>query len=101
MFFAIPEQPSRRSAYYPGSRPESPGSSSIKDGGSWLLTTLPSSAESGIKRQGELKLTDGGDLEGKLTVTYTGLEASQRRVEEHLTDAAERKKFLEDAVKES
>ena len=72
-----------------------------KDGGTWLQTTLPGSAESGIKRQGDLKLTDSGDLEGKLTLTYTGLEASQRRVGERLADAAERKKFLEDAVKES
>ena len=72
-----------------------------KDGGTWLQTTLPGSAESGIKRQGDLKLTDSGDLEGKLTLTYTGLEASQRRVGERLADAAERKKFLEDEVKGS
>jgi hypothetical protein len=78
-----------------------PGLKLDKDGGTWLQTTLPASAESGIKRQGDLKLTDTGDLEGKLTVTYTGLEASQRRVEERLTDAAERKKFLEDEVKGS
>jgi Domain of Unknown Function with PDB structure (DUF3857) len=78
-----------------------PGLKLDKDGGTWVQTTLPSSAESEIKRQGDLKLSDSGDLEGKLTVTYTGLEASQRRVEEHLTDAAERKKFLEDEVKGS
>jgi len=72
-----------------------------KDGGSWLLTTLPNSAESSIQRKGALKLSDTGDLEGKLTVTYTGLEARHRRVEEHLADEAERKKFLEDEVKES
>lgn len=72
-----------------------------KDGGSWLQTALPTSAESGIHRKAELKLNDTGDLEGKLTVTFTGLEASQRRVEERLADAAEHKKYLEDEIKGS
>jgi Domain of Unknown Function with PDB structure (DUF3857) len=72
-----------------------------KDGGSWLQTYLPASAESGIQRKAELKLSDTGDLEGKLTLTFTGLEASSRRVEERLTDDAARKKFLEDGVRES
>ena len=72
-----------------------------KDGGSWVITSLPDSAESGIQRKAELKLTETGELEGKLTVTYTGLEASQRRVEERLADEPERKKFLEDEVKEA
>ena len=48
-----------------------------------------------------MKLTETGDLEGKLTVTYTGLEASQRRIEERLSDDTDRKKFLEDEVKEA
>ncbi|HTW57673.1 MAG TPA: DUF3857 domain-containing protein [Terriglobales bacterium] len=72
-----------------------------KDGGSWLQTTLPDSKESSIQRKAELRLTDTGDLEGKLSVIYTGLEASQRRVEERLADDTERKKYLEDEVKES
>jgi len=40
-----------------------------------------------------LKLDETGELEGKLTVTYTGLEATRRRVEERLADETERKKF--------
>jgi len=72
-----------------------------KQGGSWLRTTLPGSAESSIRRKAELKLGETGDLEGKLTVTYTGLEASQRRREERLADTAARKIFLEDEVKGS
>jgi hypothetical protein len=72
-----------------------------KDGGSWLQTTLPGPTESGIHRNAELKLSDTGDLEGKLTVTFTGLEASQRRMEERLSDDAARKTFLEDDVKGS
>lgn len=70
-----------------------------KDGGTWLQTTVPASAESGIHRTAALKLSDAGDLEGKLTVSYTGLEASERRVEQRLTDDADRKKFLENEVK--
>ena len=70
-----------------------------KDGGTWVETSLPTSADSGIQRKAELKLTETGDLEGKLTVTYTGLEAAQRRVEERLADDTQRKKLLEDEVR--
>jgi hypothetical protein len=72
-----------------------------RDGGTWLETSLPSSADSGIRRKAELKLNDMGELEGKLVVTYTGLEASQRRVGERLADDTEREKYLEDEVKEA
>jgi len=72
-----------------------------KDGGSWIQTSVPESGDSVIDRKADLKLSDTGDLEGKLTVTYSGLEASQRRVEERLVDDTERKKFLEDEVKEA
>ena len=72
-----------------------------KDGGSWVETTLPESAESRIERKAELKLSqETGELEGKLTVTYTGLEALSRRVNERNEDDTEHKKFLEDEVKE-
>src|SRR5438132_3687117 len=71
-----------------------------KDGGSWVRTMLPASSDSRIERKADLKLSDTGDLEGNLTVTFTGLEALSRRVEERNVDEAERKKFLEDQVKE-
>src|SRR5262249_869013 len=45
-------------------------------------------------------IPDTDSLEGKLTVTYTGLEAQRRRVEERNDDEADRKKFLEDDVKD-
>ena len=45
-------------------------------------------------------MSETGELEGKLTVKYTGLEAMVRRREERNEDAAERKKFLEDQVQE-
>jgi uncharacterized protein DUF3857 len=70
-----------------------------KDGGTWIESTLPQSSESQIERKARLKLSDTGDLEGNLTVTFTGLEAMNRRVEERLSDETERKKYLEDEVK--
>ena len=72
-----------------------------KDGGKWINTTLPPSDASRIERKGDLKLNDDGSLEGKITVTWTGLSASWRRVNERDEDSANRKKFLEDDVKES
>jgi hypothetical protein len=77
-----------------------PGLRLDKDGGTWITTTLPASAESRIERKANLRLADTGDLEGTLTVTFAGLEASRRRVEERNADDAARKKFLEDQVRE-
>jgi hypothetical protein len=71
-----------------------------KDGGNWVTTALPESSASRIERSASLKLSDTGDLEGKLKVTFTGLEAMWRRVEERNVDDAGRKHFLEDQVKE-
>ena len=71
-----------------------------KDGGSWVNTPMPESSVSRIERKADLKMTTEGSLEGKLSVTYSGLEAEWRRVEERNEDEAQRKKFLEDEVKE-
>jgi len=70
-----------------------------KDGGTWVQTSLPPSSASRVECNAALKLDDTGTLEGKLTVTYTGLEASWRRQEERHEDAADRKKFLEDEIR--
>jgi len=70
-----------------------------KDGGQWIQTPIPAPSQSGILRKAELKLSDTGDLEGKVILTFTGLEASQRRVEERLVDEAERKKYMEEELK--
>ena len=69
-----------------------------KDGGSWIQTTLPQASESRIERVGKLKLSDSGDLEGMLTLTYTGLEAMYNRTEERNEDEVARKKSLEERV---
>ena len=71
-----------------------------KDGGTWVQTALPPSAESRVERHADLKVSSTGDLEGKLTITFTGIEAMRRRVEERNQDAADRKKLLEDQARE-
>jgi len=69
-----------------------------KDGGTWIFTTLPESSESRIERSANLKLSEAGDLEGKLTITYTGLEAMYHRLTVRNSDDVARKKFAEDAA---
>jgi len=71
-----------------------------KEGGSWVTTSLPDPDVSQVARKADLKITEEGDLQGKLTVTFTGLEAIWRRSAEHHEDAASRKKSLEDQVRE-
>lgn len=77
-----------------------PGLRLDKDGGSWVQTGLPDSDASHIERTAKLKLTSEGVLEGKMKLTFTGLEALSRRAEERNQDDTERKKFLEEQVKE-
>jgi Domain of Unknown Function with PDB structure (DUF3857) len=72
-----------------------------KEGGTWITTPLPQSNESRIERKATLKLAETtGGLEGKLRVTFTGLEALERRLEERNADEADRKAFLEEQVRE-
>jgi hypothetical protein len=71
-----------------------------KDGGAWIQTMIPESAASKIVRKADIAVSTTGDIEGRLTVTFTGLEAMQRRREERNEDEAARKKLLEDQAKE-
>ena len=70
-----------------------------KDGGVWIETPLPLSADSQIIRKADFKITNEGSLEGKVTVTYTGLEAATRRQEWRDQDDVARKKYLEEVFK--
>jgi Domain of Unknown Function with PDB structure (DUF3857) len=69
-----------------------------KNGGTWLDVPLSKAEQSRVTRKAELRLTEGGSLEGKVTVTYTGLLASSRRFSERNDDDVERKQFLEDEL---
>ena len=70
-----------------------------KDGGSWIKTPVPDSATSQIIRKADLKADSEGNVEGKLTLTYTGLEALAKRTDQRHEDDQQRKKYLEDIVK--
>jgi hypothetical protein len=67
-----------------------------RDGGTWITTTLPEASESQIRHSATLQLTEIGDLEGKLTTTYTGLEAMSHRLQLRHSDDAARKRYLEE-----
>jgi len=72
-----------------------------KDGGAWVQTPVVESGISRVERKADLKLdADTGTLEGKLTVSYAGLEGLRRRWEEHGEDDAHKKEFLEEEVRE-
>lgn len=68
-----------------------------KDGGSFVTTPIPAAEKSRIERKAALKF-DRGTLTGVLTVTYTGLEASWRRLSERDEDDTDRKAFLKQEV---
>jgi hypothetical protein len=70
-----------------------------KEGGTWIKTPLPQSSASRIERKADLELSNAGDLQGKLTLTFTGLEAMYRRTDERNENESGRKKYLEDQVK--
>jgi hypothetical protein len=71
-----------------------------KDGGSWITPIpIPPSSVSRILRKADFTLSDAGDLQGKVTVTFTGLEAMKRRREKLHDDDTARKKYLEDDLK--
>ncbi len=72
-----------------------------KDGGTWVNTPVLESSVSQIERRADLKINPEGTLEGKLTVTYSGIEAAWRRFVERDEDESQRRKFLEDEISES
>jgi Domain of Unknown Function with PDB structure (DUF3857) len=71
-----------------------------RDGGAWIQTPMPDSALSEILRTATLKLTDDGTLEGKVSLSFTGLEAISRRREFYNQDDQARKKYLEELLKD-
>jgi hypothetical protein len=77
-----------------------PGLRLDKDGGTWIQTPLPFPSESQILRKANFTLTDAGDLEGKVDLTWTGLVAMYHRRYMRHSDDVEREKYLEDFIKE-
>jgi hypothetical protein len=72
-----------------------------KEGGTWIETPRPDCDITRVERKADLRLTEDGVLEGKVTVTFTGLEAFGMRRDADDTDDIARKKMLEDSIRES
>ena len=72
-----------------------------KEGGTWVTIPLPDPAFSGIERVATLQLDDTGTLEGKVTLTFKGLSALWRRIDESDDDDTQKRKSLEDELRSS
>ena len=70
-----------------------------KDGGFFVTTTLPNDSQSVTERKADLQLDEDGNLQGKLQISFTGLEALLRRQNAREEDDAGRKKEIEDEFK--
>ncbi len=71
-----------------------------KEGGTWIETPRPDCDTTRIERKSDLRLTEDGVLDGKVIVTFTGLEAFGMRMDAENKDDSARKKMLEDSVSE-
>jgi hypothetical protein len=72
-----------------------------KDGGTWIETPHPDCDATRVERKADLRLTEDGALEGKVTVTFTGLEAFGMRRDAYDKDDSALKKMLEDSLREA
>lgn len=71
-----------------------------QDGGQFVATPAPQSADALVKREAELQMDPSGTLAGTLRVTFTGYAAQRRRREALEEDDEGRRKNLVDEVKE-
>jgi len=69
-------------------------------GAEFVTAPLSNYNEAMTQRVARIKLTEDGKYEGTVTVGFGGLEALNRRSAAGLTDAEDRKKSLEDDVKQ-
>jgi hypothetical protein len=70
-----------------------------KKDSAWIQTLTPTSSQARTERRANLTLSDTGDLEGKVTLTYTDMEAARLRRLERNADETERKTSLETTLK--
>jgi hypothetical protein len=70
-----------------------------KGGPTWVKTMTSTSAQARTDRHAALTLSDSGDLEGTVKVTFGGLEGARIRVDEHSADDTEHKTMIEGLVK--
>jgi hypothetical protein len=72
-----------------------------KEGGAWIETPRAGCDATRVERKANLRLTEDGVLEGKLTATFTGLEAFGMRRDADDIDEIARKEMLEHSMRES
>lgn len=72
-----------------------------KEGGAWVTTSLPESSVSRVERKADFNLDPEGNLDGKVKLVFSGLEALRLRTEERNEDDTARKTMLENMVKEA
>lgn len=70
-----------------------------KEGGQFVETTQAPPSDAITQRVAKLVMGDDGQVEGKLTVTFSGQEALRRRIETDEDDETERKQSLLDEAK--
>lgn len=71
-----------------------------KEGGQFVVSPSPRSADALVRREAELEMDPSGTLTGTLRVTFTGYVAQRRRREALDEDDEGRRKNLVDEVKE-
>lgn len=79
---------------------EVPGLKLDKNGGTWITTPKPDGKDALTERKAVLKLTEDGTLQGKVEFIFTGLQAVRRRQEAMEKDEAQRRKDMEDELKD-
>lgn len=70
-----------------------------RDGGEFITTPAPKTADAEINRRGDLQLDADGNLGGKLVVSFKGTEALRLRVKEANQDETGRHKDIQDEIK--
>jgi uncharacterized protein DUF3857/transglutaminase superfamily protein len=71
-----------------------------KDGGTWINTPKPLSKDGLTQHKAALRLTEDGTLQGKVEFIFHGLEAVRLRNDAMDEDEAQRRKDLEDELKD-
>jgi uncharacterized protein DUF3857 len=67
-----------------------------KNGGAFVQTWIPKESDAVTERKATLRLDPDGTLQGKIAVTFSGLEALTRRLDELEQDDISRRKYLQD-----
>jgi hypothetical protein len=71
-----------------------------KNGGTFITTPKPAGKDALTERKAALRLSEDGTLQGKVQFIFTGLQAVRRRSDAMEKDDAQRRKDMEDELKD-